>query len=71
MRRHRCECIPMDTTTHRHKEDQQTFRDFLDNGSVKDERTSYDDGSTREPDWKAEPAKRRPLAPSPFTRGTK
>lgn len=56
----------MDTTTHRNKEDQQTFRDFLDNGSVKDDRVTYADGSVREPHYTPEPAKRRPLAPSPF-----
>lgn len=56
----------MDTTTHLHKENQQTFRDFLDHGTIKDTRTVNPDGSRREPAYTPEAEKRRPLAPSPF-----
>lgn len=58
----------MDTKTHIDPET-QSVRDFLDNGSIKDERVEYADGSKREPTWSpdAEP-ERRPLAPSPFSK---
>lgn len=58
----------MDTKSSTQKADSQTFRDFLDNGSVADTETTHADGSRREPHWSPEAEQRKPLAPSPFAR---
>jgi hypothetical protein len=52
-----------------HADQTQSMRDWLDNGSRADTRTTYADGSRRDPEYRPgadENPKPRPLAPSPF-----
>lgn len=56
----------MDTHKDTPSADTQTFRHFLDNGSIADTDTAYADGSHREPHWTPEAEPTRSLAPSPF-----
>lgn len=65
----------MDTTPDTTTPDRQTFRDFLDHGSIRDTATTYPDGSRREPTWSAaddqDTDQVRPLRASQFKARTK